>query len=157
MRFILFLTYYRSYSDKLLEVINNTNKVFVYHSENLMNIVVKKVLSQPAFKDLSYILHQPLRMLIKDPSKLTNDERKYVMNVLTHTDFVIFNKMDKQPILVVEVDGHAFHANNPAQLKRDEMKVQILGKYGMPVLRMKTTWSQEEKVLQKKLLAVMKL
>lgn len=148
---------YRSYSDKLLEVTKNTKKVSSYHSENLMNIVVKKVLSQSEFKDLGYVLHQPLRMLIKDTSKLTNDERKYAMNILTHTDFVIFNKMDKQPVLVVEVDGYAFHANNHAQLKRDEMKDQILEKYGIPIIRMKTTGSQEEKVLQKRLLEVMKL
>ena len=52
-------------------------------------------------------------------------------NVLTHTDFVIFNKLDKMPVLVVEVDGYAFHANNPRQLERDKMKDAILQKYGI--------------------------
>jgi very-short-patch-repair endonuclease len=58
------------------------------------------------------------------------------MNILTHTDFVIFNKLDKMPVLVVEVDGHAFHANNPKQLERDKMKDQILRKYDIPIIRM---------------------
>ena len=87
----------------------------------------------------------------KSPSKLTNG------TILTHTDFVIFNKRDKQPVLVVEVDGHAFHANNPVQLKRDEMKGRILEKYSIPIIRMKTTGSQEEEILRGKLLKVMKL
>ena len=54
---------------------------------------------------------------------------------LTHTDFVIFNKLDKMPVLVVEVDGYAFHANNPKQLARDKMKDTILQKYGITLIR----------------------
>jgi very-short-patch-repair endonuclease len=96
-------------------------------------------------------------MLIKDTEKLTEEERKYAMNILTHTDFVIFNKMDKMPVLVVEVDGHAFHAKNPKQLKRDEMKDNILRKYGIPIIRLKTTGSEEDEVLRKKLLEGLRL
>lgn len=142
---------YRSYSKKLLKVLKSSKKVSKYHSENLMNIVIEKILSQPEFQSLGHVLHQPLRMLIKDASKLTAEERKYAMNVLTHTDFVIFNKLDKKPILVVEVDGHAYHANNPVQLKRDRMKDSILTKYNIPILRMETTGSNEEKRLRVKL------
>ncbi|WP_227939344.1 DUF2726 domain-containing protein [Alkalihalobacillus deserti] len=109
-------------------------------------------MNQVEFRSLDFVLHQPLRMLIKDPVKLKDDERKYAMNILTHTDFVIFNKLDKMAVLVVEVDGYAFHANNPTQLKRDEMRDHILQKYGIPIIRMKTTGSEEETLLRKKLL-----
>ncbi|WP_206662952.1 AAA domain-containing protein [Anaerobacillus alkaliphilus] len=143
---------YRSYSNKLLEVLKNNKKVSTFASENLMNTVIENVLSLPEFHTLGHVLHQPLRMLIKDPTKLTVDERKYAMNILTHTDFVIFNKLDKMPVLVVEVDGHAYHANNPVQLKRDEMKDAILTKYGIPIIRMKTTGSGEEDRLRELLL-----
>jgi len=37
--------------------------------------------------------------------------------------------MDKMPLLVVEVDGYAFHVNNPKQLERNKMKDAILQKY----------------------------
>ncbi len=114
--------------------------------------VIEKVMNQVEFRSLDFVLHQPLRMLIKDPVKLKDDERKYAMNILTHTDFVIFNKLDKMAVLVVEVDGYAFHANNPTQLKRDEMRDHILQKYGIPIIRMKTTGSEEETLLRKKLL-----
>ncbi|GAE32783.1 AAA domain-containing protein [Alkalihalobacillus hemicellulosilyticus] len=142
---------YSSYSDKLLEVMKTNKKVSQYDSENLMNIVIKKVLSREEFQNLRYVLHQPLRMLIKDTEHLTDAERKYAMNVLTHTDFVIFNKLDKMPILVVEVDGHAYHADKPVQLKRDKMKDEILAKHGIPIIRMKTTGSNEESKLYDKL------
>lgn len=143
---------YKSYSKQLLEVMKKTKKVSVYDSENLMNIVIKKVLGQEEFRSLDYVLHQPLRMLIKNTEKLTEDEIKYAMNILTHTDFVIFNRLDKMPVLVVEVDGHAFHANNPKQLERDRMKDRILEKCSIPILRMKTTGSEEAAILQKRLM-----
>jgi superfamily I DNA and/or RNA helicase len=148
---------YSSYSDKLLEMMKRSKKVSEYTSENLMNGVIEKVLGQPEFQQLDWVLHQPLRMLIKDPIKLTEDERKYAMNILTHTDFVIFNKLDKMPVLVVEVDGHAYHANNPTQLKRDNMKDEILRKYGIPIIRNKTTGSREEEKLREKLVGILKL
>ncbi|QCJ42577.1 DUF2726 domain-containing protein [Bacillus sp. S3] len=148
---------YSSYSNKLLEVMKRSKKVSQFKSENLMNAVIEKVVGQPEFQSLDWVLHQPLRMLIKDPNKLTEDERKYAMNVLTHTDFVIFNKLDKMPVLVVEVDGHAYHANNPTQLKRDKMKDEILRKYGIPIIRMETTGSGEEEKLRMKLVEILKL
>lgn len=96
-------------------------------------------------------------MLIRDPARLNDDECKFAMNILTHTDFVIFNKIDKMPVLVVEVDGYAFHANNPKQLERDRMKDGILEKYGIPILRIRTNESGEEKRLRQRLMEVMKL
>lgn len=60
------------------------------------------------------------------------------------------------PVLVVEVDGYAFHANNPKQLERDKMKDNILKKYNIPILRIKTNESGEEKRLYEKLREVLK-
>ncbi|MFD4707000.1 DUF2726 domain-containing protein [Gottfriedia sp. NPDC058432] len=82
---------------------------------------------------------------------MTDEEAEYAMNILTHTDFLIFNKVDRMPILVVEVDGYAFHANNPTQLKRDMMKDEILNKYDIPIIRLKTNESREEERLLLKL------
>ena len=79
------------------------------------------------------------------------------MNILTHTDFLIFNKLDKMPVLVVEVDGYAFHANNPDQLRRDKMKDTILQKYGIPIIRMRTNESGQEARLNNKLIQILGL
>lgn len=117
---------YSSYSEKLLAIMKNSKNVSEYKSENLMNVIIERVLCEAEFQSLDRVMHQPLKMMIKDPSKLNDNERKYAMNILTHTDFVIFNRLDKMPILVVEVDGYAYHANNHKQLKRDKMKDSIL-------------------------------
>ena len=135
----------------------NRKSVSEYESENLINAVIEKVLSQPEFDNLDHVMHQPLKMLIRNAEHLDEAECRYAMNVLTHTDFVIFNKLDKMPVLVVGVDGYAFHANNPRQLERDKMKDAILQKYGIPILRLKTNESGEEARLQNKLKQVLNM
>ncbi|WP_237648686.1 AAA domain-containing protein [Sediminibacillus terrae] len=143
---------YKDYSSTLKEVMKRRKRVSAHASENLLHAVIESVLKQPEFQSLDFVMHQPLRMLIKDPTVLTPEERKFAMNIFTHTDFVIFNKLDKMPVLVVEVDGHAFHANNPVQQERDKMKDRILKKYGITIERMETTGSEEELKLRNKLL-----
>ena len=96
-------------------------------------------------------------MLIKDLSKLSDEEQRYATNISTHVDFVIFNKVDKMPVLVVEIDGYAYHANNPYQLKRDEMKDAILQKYNIPILRIKTNESCEERKIRQKLMELLRI
>lgn len=142
---------YSKYSEKLLAEIKKIKKVSENKSENLMNMVIERVLSDPQYNSLKCVLHIPLRMLIKEIDILTVEEREFVTNVMTHTDFVIFSKFDKRPILVVEVDGFAFHENNPKQLKRDNMKDGILQKYNIPILRIRTNDSGEEAKLRQKL------
>lgn len=49
----------------------------------------------------------------------------------------------KQPILIIEVDGYAFHRQESKQSKRDQIKDSILKKYNLPILRLSTTGSSE--------------
>lgn len=147
---------YQNYSEHLLKLMKNRKRVSDYESENLMYAVIEKVLSLPEFQNLACVMHQPLRMLIRNLEKLDKHECEFVMNVLTHTDFIIFNKLAKMPVLVIEVDGYKYHANNPKQLERDKMKDTILQKYGIPVLRIRTNESGEETRLYNKLVQVLK-
>ena len=43
-------------------------------------------------------------------------------------------------ILVVEVDGFAYH-NDPKQQERDQVKNSVLEKYNIPILRLSTVGS----------------
>lgn len=148
---------YHSYSEQLFERMKDRKHVSQFESENLMNAVIEKVLSQDQFQNLDWVMHQPLKMLIRNPEKLDDNECQFAMNVLTHTDFVIFNKLNKMPVLVVEVDGYAYHANNPKQAVRDKMKDIILQKYEIPILRLRTNESGEEARLCSKLREILKI
>lgn len=142
---------YSSYSERLLDIMKKKKNVSQYESENLMHAIIEKMLDIPEFNHLSYVMHQPLRMLIRDTNKLNEEERRYAMNILTHTDFLIFSKVDKRPVLVVEVDGYAYHEENPKQAARDRMKDAILKKYEIPIIRLKTNESREEERLRSRL------
>lgn len=73
------------------------------------------------------------------------------MNFATHIDFLIFGRLDKMPVLAIEVDGYAFHGKNSDQHNRDMMKNAILQKYAIPIMRFSTTGSGEKERLETKL------
>jgi hypothetical protein len=50
-------------------------------------------------------------------------------------------RVTNQPLLAIEVDGFAFHENNPDQRARDARKDTILDAHQMPLLRLPTTGS----------------
>ena len=82
---------------------------------------------------------------------LTEEETAYVCNPLTHVDFLLFRRMDKSPLLAVEVDGVAFHAAGSVQASRDEKKNRIFERCGIPLLRLRTDGSGEEERVEQAL------
>ena len=146
---------YKSYGEMLIETIKNSKKVSDFDSENLMYALIEEILSKSEFSNLSAAMHVPLRMIIRNTEKLTAEERKFVLNPWTHTDFLIFSKLDKKPVLVVEVDGYKYHVQNTKQLERDKRKDKILEKYNVPIIRFSTTGSGEKKLLEDKLRKVL--
>ena len=75
---------------------------------------------------------------------LTEEETAYARNPLTHIDFLLFRRMDKSPLLAVEVDGVAFHAAGSVQAGRDEKKNRVFEQCDIPLLRLRTDGSEEE-------------
>lgn len=142
---------YKGYEEERAKIISKSGKVSDYDSENLMFGLIKQVLADEQFSKYDVVLHFPIRQLIKNFSKLDEEETKYASNPLTHLDFLIYNKLGKNPVLGIEVDGYEFHKQGTKQSERDEMKDKILGKYNFPILRFKTNESNEKEKLMKKL------
>ena len=88
--------------------------------------------------------HPPLQQLIRDWTLLDDEERRYASNGATHLDFLIYTRVSKQPVLAVEPDGYKFHKQGTRQSERDRMKDRILDRYGLPLLRLSTTGTDEE-------------
>lgn len=72
-----------------------------------------------------------IRNLILDTNKLEEDAQGYVKRG-TSVDFVIYHKVDNSPVLAIEVDGSAFHENNPEQLERDWLNDHVFDTYELP-------------------------
>jgi very-short-patch-repair endonuclease len=91
-----------------------------------------------------------LQNLFPDPSRLTAAQRSYVQHRAS-VDFVVYNRVTNQPLMAIEVDGFAFHENNPAQRARDALKDEILAAHQMPLLRLPTTGSGEHQRIRQAL------
>ena len=83
-------------------------------------------------------------LIVKSDILLTESEKAYANRSWTLADFVLYNKTPKHPVLVIEVDGMAFHQVGSEQAKRDELKNSILDKAGIPLLRLTTDGSNEK-------------
>jgi len=147
---------YKGYEKKRAKIISKTGKVSKFDSENLMYSLIQKVLLHEDFSKYGVLLHFSIRNLIRNFSKLNEQEQKYAHNPLTHLDFLIYNKLGKTPVLAIEVDGYDNHKKGTQQAERDKMKDAILEKYGLPLIRFATNGSNEEKILISKLYELQK-
>jgi superfamily I DNA and/or RNA helicase len=142
---------YSGYSEKLHEYLQNHKKVSKYNSENLMYGMIQEVLSENHISNIKCHIHVDLSSLVKDYKLLSEEEQKYARNTWTHVDFLLFNKMDKEPVIAIEVDGVSFHKEDSMQAQRDKLKNSILGKCGITLLRFRTDGSDEKEKLVKEL------
>ena len=142
---------YQGYAQQRRVFLQKHRRVSEYDSENLLYAVIEGILKEPEFSAVSCAVHVSLVNLVKDYSLLSHEESAYARNPLTHIDFLLFRKMDKSPLLAIEVDGTAFHAAGSIQAVRDEKKNHILSQCGIPLLRLKTDGSDEKNRIEQAL------
>jgi len=142
---------YKGYEQKRAEIISKSGKKYDFDSENLMYVLISNTLKLDKFSKYDVVLHVPLRNVIRDFSQLTEEEQKYAQHRNTHLDFLIYNKLGKNPVLAIEVDGYDYHKAGTEQARRDKKKDSILAKYELPLLRFSTTGSGEKRKLIDKL------
>ena len=142
---------YTEHSKALLKFMASVRNVSKFKSENLMNRVIESALAEPRFRSFRHVLHVPLYSIVNDYSQLDETETQFAKHPWAHVDFLIYNKLDKEPALVVEVDGYRYHVDDKEQTKRDEIKDRVLHKIGLPVLRIRTNESGEKAKLSEAL------
>ncbi|MFC5702800.1 AAA domain-containing protein [Cohnella faecalis] len=137
---------YSEYSAKLNQLQSRLVSKSRYKSENIMWRVLTDLLSEEKYKSVFFGTQVYLKDLfnneIRFRESLNEQEESYIRNRASF-DFVIYDAINKQPLLAIEVDGFASHRNNPDQPKRDLMKDSICTKYHLPLLRLPTTGSDE--------------
>lgn len=139
---------YQGYAEQRKIYLQKHKRVSEYDSENLMYALIQEVLSEEAFSSIGCAAHVSLATLVKSYEPLTKEERQYARNPLTHVDFLLFNQMDKQPVLAIEVDGTGFHEAGSNQAARDMKKNSILEKCAVPLLRLRTDGSGEKEKIR---------
>ncbi|CAM4096122.1 AAA domain-containing protein [Saccharibacillus endophyticus] len=128
---------YKDYSDKLNSLESRVHGKSRYKTEKIMNTLLSEILVEDQYHIMEYTEQIYLKNLFQNTEKLTKDEQRYIKNRAS-VDFVIYHKLDKKPLLAIEVDGFASHDNNPSQLLKDKMKDHIFEHYGLTLKRYKT-------------------
>ena len=106
-----------------------------YKSEQIVAQLLREVLSAPACQALKY--HTQIRLeKLASPTNSDWTETQRAFMRRASCDFVLYFKVGKTPIGVIEVDG-GYH-DHPVQAARDIMKNEILDKCRIPILRLRT-------------------
>ena len=142
---------YRHDTEEKLKFISQKDKISKFDSENAMNKLLKKILSEDKYHKYSFAFEMPIRDIFSKEFLFTLPEElmQYAYHPWTHVDFVLFNRITKQILFGIEVDGYTYHKTGSIQAQRDKMKNQIFQKAGMPLIRLSTKGSSEEETIRK--------
>jgi superfamily I DNA and/or RNA helicase/very-short-patch-repair endonuclease len=151
--------------DLLYKEYNKVFTSFLLSNKNIRGsaaeIIIHKLLSEnillsdTQFSSIDMVREYKLRDLIRDFQPFSQDEIRFIKNN-SRIDFLLYNKIDKTPVLAIEVDGVAFHGNK-LQQERDSKKNHILKVIGLPLLRLSTDGHHEETRIIESLSAAMGL
>lgn len=122
------------------------NKPKEHKTELLFSDLVEDTLK--SYNKIGYTMHVRLSKIVSKIDMLNDEEKRYVSHPWTHVDFLFFNKVTKERLFVIEVDGIEFHEQNEKQLNHDAIKDRVLQENGVPIYRFKTNESNEKKRLQ---------
>lgn len=138
--------------DLLYKEYNKVFATFIESNNNLKGsaaeIIAHKLLQEEVllpnsqYSSIDMAREYKLRDLIRDYELLSEDEVAYIKHN-ARLDFLLYSKIDKTPILAIEVDGVSFH-NNELQQERDNKKNHILEIIGLPLLRLSTDGHSEK-------------
>jgi hypothetical protein len=141
---------YREYDEVLRPLAQRLSGGIGSPAERIVEVVLSQILAEPPHGHLRVERQILLRNLVPAPETLGEDQRALIRH-RSSIDFVIYNRITRRPVLAVEVDGFRFHEDRPAQLRRDALKDSILERLGIPLLRLATTGSDEERRIREAL------
>ncbi len=137
---------YNQYAEARMLYLKGHKRISEYDSENLTYAMLEQIIGDnPEFSHLGIVCHHPLRDLLSDVSLLKDEEKRYALHPNTHIDFLLYNRVSKQPVLAIETDGYIHHKHGTTQFERDERKNSILAFYNIPFLRLSTIGSDEQR------------
>src|SRR5699024_5722392 len=108
-----------------------------FKSEQIMASVLRDTLKEAEFTSLMFHMQIDLIQLVSIKNNLFTTRELEFMKQKASCDFVIYYKVGKHPIAVIEVDGGSH--DDKIQQERDRLKNTILEKAEIPLLRLKTT------------------
>jgi len=134
---------YSEYSEILVNKFKTNPKKHI--TELLMCEMIDNLLK--SHKKIGYTMHIRLSKIIRNVDTFNYDERRYLLHPWTHVDFLFYNKVSKERLFVLEVDGIQYHEQNKKQSFHDEIKDRALKMNGVTIYRFRTNESNEKQKL----------
>ena len=119
-------------------------------AENVADLCLREVLADPKYSTFGYHTEVPLWEALPNTRRLSEEQRAFVFTD-SALDFGVFSRVTGRVVLAIEVDGWEYHGNNKEQQQRDARKDSIMAAYGVPVLRLATNESGEERRIREAL------
>lgn len=107
-----------------------------FESEQIMATLLRDIFKETDFNSLMFHMQIDLLQLVSITNNSFTKREIEFMKQKSTCDFVIYFKVGKNPIGVIEVDGEKHFLKD--QQERDILKNSILKKAGIPLLRLKT-------------------
>jgi len=123
-----------------------------FESEQIVAQILRKHLSLPANQAVTFHTQIALNQLVSLGNEALTARERGFMKGRSSCDFVLYFKVGKKPLAVIEVDGGGH--DKPQQKQWDALKNSILPKGGLPLLRLKTVESHIEEKIEKFLVTV---
>lgn len=146
---------YAEYDKSLTKLAKRLNpKDSRYQSEQIATLLLHDILIKDRFSSL--LLHKQIlliQLVSFGQNNFTSRELKF-MKDRSSCDFVLYYKVGKHPVAVIEIDGYAYHTK-PKQIEFDELKNKILEKANLPLLRLSTIEGNIKEKIEEFLLNVL--
>ncbi|MBX8554764.1 AAA family ATPase [Pseudomonas cichorii] len=117
-----------------------------HKSEQIVAQLLRESLAQDALQGITFHHEIKLIQLASVTNQTFTDRELSFMRNGASCDFVIYYKVGKRPLGVIEVDGRTH--DDPVQAERDASKNSILQKCHLPLLRLRTIESDVERKIE---------
>lgn len=134
--FSVFDLMYDDYAPILKDLGNRLLHISEHKSENIIATIIADICNDEKIGGIGYKHNFPLKYVVKSSCSESEEDAKFLNNINTHCDFMIYSLIDKSINLVVEVDGSQH--KEEVQAARDRRKDKLLERAGVKVLRLTT-------------------
>ena len=119
-------------------------------AENIADQCLREALAEPRYARFGYQTEVFLRDALPNTRRLSEEQRAFVFTD-SALDFGVYSRVTGRLVLAIEVDGWQYHGSSEQQQQRDARKDSIMAAYGVPVLRLPTNGSGEERLIREAL------
>ena len=142
----IFDFFYTKETEAKFKYLKAANKISKYDSENAMNTLLTNIFEESKYSKFSFVFEMPLKDVVNKNyiGELPEELSTFANRSWAHVDFTVFNRVTKEILFGIEVDGYNYHKKGTKQAERDSKKNAIFEQIGLPLLRLSTKGSGEE-------------